>query len=170
MSNSWFKKQMGMYFAYHKNPYNCILHFVGVPLILLSVLVFLSKFSVLNINNLNISLGDFLFFSLLLLYLIFIPIMGFVSIVLYFPLYWFSQYIILGYLGNSLIIAIFCFVFGWALQFLGHVFEKRKPAFLDNALQVFMAPGFLVIELLVSAGFCRDLVIQLEQESETFKK
>ena len=47
-------------------------------------------------------------------------------------------------------------IVGWALQFIGHgVFEskniknnlERKPALLDNLLQVFSAPVFVLIEL-----------------------
>ena len=29
------------------------------------------------------------------------------------------------------------FVFGWALQFLGHVFEGKPPAFFSNPLMLF---------------------------------
>lgn len=36
----------------------------------------------------------------------------------------------------------------WTLQFIGHgVFERRKPALLDNVLQVFAAPIFVTLEV-----------------------
>lgn len=40
------------------------------------------------------------------------------------------------------------FVGGWIVQLLGHYFEGRRPALLDNLSQVFNAPLFLVCELL----------------------
>jgi len=170
MFNSWFNKQMGMYFAYHTNPYNCAFHFIGVPLIFLSVLIVLSSISIITIFDFNINIGNFLFFLLLLLYTFAIPFMGFVSIVVYFPLYLLSQNILIGSYGNMWLIALFCFVIGWVFQFIGHIIENRKPAFFDNLLQIFMAPGFLIIELLFSAGFCKGLALRIEKHSEQFKK
>jgi uncharacterized membrane protein YGL010W len=34
------------------------------------------------------------------------------------------------------------FVGGWILQLVGHVFEGRKPALVDNLFQIFVAPIF----------------------------
>ena len=42
------------------------------------------------------------------------------------------------------------FVGGWIIQFGGHIFEGRKPALFDNLLQIFMAPAFLIAEILFS--------------------
>ena len=38
----WFREQMAMYTAYHRNPMNCATHFVGVPLIVFALLVAMS--------------------------------------------------------------------------------------------------------------------------------
>ena len=40
------------------------------------------------------------------------------------------------------------FIAGWVLQFVGHVFEGRRPAFLDDLRQLLIAPLFVVQELL----------------------
>jgi uncharacterized membrane protein YGL010W len=45
------------------------------------------------------------------------------------------------------------FVGGWTLQFVGHVFEGRRPAFFDNVLQVFVAPIFLMAEVFFALGY-----------------
>jgi uncharacterized membrane protein YGL010W len=49
------------------------------------------------------------------------------------------------------------FVGGWIIQLLGHYFEGRRPALVDNILQVFNAPLFLAVELLFLLGFRKDL-------------
>jgi uncharacterized membrane protein YGL010W len=50
-----------------------------------------------------------------------------------------------------------CFIGGWLLQLLGHVFEGRRPAFTDNLWQVFVAPVFLMAEAGFALGLRREL-------------
>lgn len=54
-----------------------------------------------------------------------------------------------------LIMAAAVHVLCWVLQFIGHgVYEKRRPALLDNALQAFlMAPFFVTFEMLLPFGY-----------------
>ena len=169
MLSYWFKKQMGMYFAYHQNAYNCFFHFIGVPLILFSIILLLSTFHLLSYLALNITIGSLSFFSLLIFYLLAMPIMGISSIIIYLPLFWLAQNIILNFSDLVWLIALLSFVFGWIAQFIGHIYEQKRPAFFDNILQVFMAPGFLVIEILFSIGMCQNLKNDLEKYSENFK-
>ena len=47
---------------------------------------------------------------------------------------------------------------GWFLQFLGHaVFERRRPAFVDDLSQTMIGPMFVVAKMLVKLGLRRDL-------------
>src|SRR5690606_12986311 len=39
------------------------------------------------------------------------------------------------------------FVVGWIIQFIGHYFEGRKPAFLDDISGLIIGPLFVVVEL-----------------------
>ena len=51
-----------------------------------------------------------------------------------------------GYSSINVMVAIH--IFSWLAQFLSHgVFEKRKPALLDNVLLLFSAPVFVNIEI-----------------------
>merc|ERR1711953_497428 len=48
--------------------------------------------------------------------------------------------------------------FSWIAQFVGHgVFEGRKPALMDNLLQVFSAPLFVTLEVLFMLGYAPEL-------------
>ena len=55
------------------------------------------------------------------------------------------------------------FVGGWVLQFLGHHYEGKRPALLDNIFQAFIGPMFLVAETMVALGQRRDLAPLMDQ-------
>jgi uncharacterized membrane protein YGL010W len=54
------------------------------------------------------------------------------------------------------------FVGGWALQFLGHYFEGKKPAFLDDLRGLLDGPLFLVAEAAFAVGLSRELREEVE--------
>jgi uncharacterized membrane protein YGL010W len=68
-------------------------------------------------------------------------------------------------LGAPTALTVFAVAFagGWALQLLGHVFEGRKPALLDNFFQVLIAPIFLMAEVFFAFGYKRDVAERVEQ-------
>lgn len=49
------------------------------------------------------------------------------------------------------------FVGGWALQFLGHYFEGKKPAFMDDLKGLLDGPLFLLAEVMFAFGFSTEL-------------
>ena len=51
---------------------------------------------------------------------------------------------------------------GWAIQFLGHAWEGRKPAFIDDLIGLAMGPLFVVAELGFFLGLRRDLFSDVE--------
>ncbi|GMM57813.1 Mpo1 protein [Maudiozyma humilis] len=63
------------------------------------------------------------------------------------------------------------FTAAWIAQFIGHgVFEKRRPALLDNLVQsLVLAPYFIMFELLFQFGFYEDLHQQLRSDVRTYK-
>jgi uncharacterized membrane protein YGL010W len=54
--------------------------------------------------------------------------------------------------GGALSYAFFIFAVGWALQFLGHKYEGRKPAFFDDAMQLVIGPLFICAEAFFLLG------------------
>jgi len=44
-------------------------------------------------------------------------------------------------------IAVGLFVIGWIIQFIGHYYEKAKPAFVDDLSQFLIGPLFLMAEV-----------------------
>ena len=72
-------------------------------------------------------------------------------------------------LSGSLVNGIFAFTFitGWTLQLLGHRIEKRRPALVDNFMQVFSAPIFLVSELVFHFGLRHSLAKQVNEIAQS---
>ena len=54
------------------------------------------------------------------------------------------------------------FVVGWIIQFIGHYYEGRKPAFVDDLMGLVVGPLFVVAEL----GFLLGLRADVQQAVE----
>ena len=85
------------------------------------------------------------------------PPLGVATTVFYLPFLVVADWV--GGMDRSVgwtVFAIF-FVGGWAFQLVGHGFEGRKPALLDNLVQIFVAPVFLMSEIWFALGLRRHL-------------
>ena len=49
------------------------------------------------------------------------------------------------------------FVVGWAIQFVGHIYEGRKPAFVDDLIGLIIGPLFVVAEAVFALGLRPEL-------------
>ncbi|WP_350643809.1 Mpo1-like protein, partial [Psychrobacter sp. HY3-MNA-CIBAN-0198] len=58
--------------------------------------------------------------------------------------------------SHPFIIAISIFIIGWVIQFIGHKYEKAKPAFMDDLNQLLIGPFFLMAELYFILGLEKD--------------
>jgi uncharacterized membrane protein YGL010W len=47
------------------------------------------------------------------------------------------------------------FAVGWVIQFVGHYYEGRKPAFADDLVGLLVGPMFVTLELLAPLGLFR---------------
>ncbi len=160
-----FIEQAQLYAQYHEKELTRYTHLVGVPLIIFSSMVLLGFLHLIIPGKMNITLAS-LFTLLLLAY--------------YFRLNWrlalvaTPLFIILLGLAKlvssagptrfALWIFIISFVLGWTMQFLGHLYEKKWPAIVDNFCQAFIAPLFLIAELLFKAGYLSDLKAKIYPE------
>ena len=57
------------------------------------------------------------------------------------------------------------FIGGWAIQFVGHGFEGRKPAFVDDLMGLLIAPLFLVAETAFFLGLSTELREEIERRA-----
>lgn len=163
---NWFLDQLAMYAAYHTDRRNQITHYVGVPLIIFSIIIVLDQARFGE----SFSAAGLVLGVLLTSYLIAVPVVGLLSLFVCVLLY--AAAAVVAGLDPAVrwTFAAVCFVAGWAIQFLGHVFEGRRPAFTVNILQVFMAPAFLVAELLFALGMQQRLAEVLALRAKRFAK
>jgi uncharacterized membrane protein YGL010W len=54
---------------------------------------------------------------------------------------------------------------GWVFQFVGHYFEGRKPAFVDDLVGLLVGPMFVVGELLMGVGLLGSLRMAIERQA-----
>ncbi|TDQ39897.1 uncharacterized protein DUF962 [Thiopseudomonas denitrificans] len=64
-----------------------------------------------------------------------------------------------GWLGWGLAL----FVIGWVIQFIGHHYEGRKPAFLDDIMGLAIGPLFVAAELGFLLGWRKDLADRIDR-------
>jgi uncharacterized membrane protein YGL010W len=57
------------------------------------------------------------------------------------------------------------FFIGWVIQFIGHYFEGRKPAFVDDLVGLLVGPMFVVGEVLMWAGLLQRMRMDIERQA-----
>nr|WP_233252697.1 Mpo1-like protein [Limnohabitans sp. T6-20] len=57
------------------------------------------------------------------------------------------------------------FAIGWVFQFVGHYFEGRKPAFVDDLVGLLVGPMFVVGELLMGVGLLPKMRRDIERQA-----
>ncbi|WP_137886027.1 DUF962 domain-containing protein [Pseudomonas sp. 2FE] len=153
---------LGQYAAYHRDRRNIFSHFIGVPLIAFAVTALLSRpgLSALGLwwspaTLAALAAAGFYLrldrrFGLLMTALLGLSLWGGQVLAVQSTLVWLS-----GGLG--------LFVVGWIIQFIGHYYEGRKPAFVDDVMGLMVGPLFVVAELAFLLGL-RDEVRQAVEE------
>lgn len=159
---NWFFEQIAMYSAYHRNGKNQLTHHVGVPMIVFSIMVLASTVTLAQFEVGPLTLAAVLMGFLILLYIIAVPLVGVIAALIYGFLLIVAEHI--ASMGMTVALQTFVglFVLGWIIQFVGHIFEKRKPALFDNLLQIFMAPSFLIAEVLFMLGMESGLKAEID--------
>jgi uncharacterized membrane protein YGL010W len=156
--------QMAFYAAYHQDARNKATHFIGVPLIMLSLFIPLAWLSI-DIGGVTITAAMVLVAIVLAYYFVLDLPLGLAMLVVNALLLWAGDRI--AALGTAQGWAWFgvLFVGGWILQLVGHVFEGRKPALADNLFQIFVAPIFLAAEVFFALGYKPELKKRIEVSS-----
>ena len=154
-----------LYARYHRDRRNIATHFVGVPMIVFGVGVLLAR-PALAFEGLSISLAWCVFALVALWYVTRgEPALG-VAVSLGVGLL-----IALGHPPAAGSVASWLgwglgfFAVGWMIQFVGHYYEGRKPAFADDVVGLLVGPMFVVLELLALAGLFKALMARIESQA-----
>ncbi len=150
------------YARYHRDQRNISTHLVGVPMIVFGIGVLLARATVwpgdpglslawliwgvatlwyVSRGHLLIGLAVSLF-NAVLIGLAHLPAGGSIS-------HWLTWG--LGF-----------FVVGWIIQFVGHYYEGKKPAFVDDLTGLLVGPMFVTAEVLFALGLARPMLKEIE--------
>lgn len=152
---------LSQYAAYHRDPRNIASHFVGIPLIVVAVAVLLSR-PQWSLGGVWISPAVLLALASAWFYLRLELKLGVLMTVLMGLSVWaghaLAQQSTMVWLSSGLAM----FVIGWVIQFVGHHYEGRKPAFVDDISGLIVGPLFVVAELAFLLGLRQELRAQIE--------
>ncbi len=162
---AWFLEQMGMYAAYHRDRRNQATHHLGVPLIVFSLILALTQVPLTYLGSVQLTAATVALAVLFLGYVVAAPLVGIVTALFYSAVYGLAVQLADGSDSSLWFITGACFLGGWIVQFIGHAFEGRRPALTVNAVQIFMAPPFLIAEILFSLGAARALEEQIQMRA-----
>ena len=156
MANDLFRRQLASYAAVHRDARNKATHFIGIPIIVFAILLILTLWPA-HIFGREISMAAVVAIVAVLGWMTLDLGVGLVMAALML-MAWYAAEALMVALGTSSTVVAFAVLFigGWVLQFLGHHYEGKRPALLDNIFQAFIGPMFLVAETMVVMGLRRD--------------
>ncbi len=128
-------------------------HFVGIPLIVFSIMCLTARAG-MTIGSFEITLAMVLILASIVYHLSLDRIFGVIMLSNLMPwlIHWHIKlHSLIWDLWLSLSIGIF--VVGWAFQFVGHFYEKKKPAFMDDVIGLAIGPLFVLAEMVFMLGF-----------------
>ncbi len=132
------KAHFSDYAAFHGPPGNRACHYVGIPLIVLSLFALLSAVPLFTLGGYTVTLAEMLLLAATTYYLTLDPVLA----VLMFAISAASIAV-----GRRIPVAwaVGLFVVGWIFQFVGHyVYEKRAPAFYRNLAHLLVGPLWIL--------------------------
>lgn len=139
-------RHLAGYAAYHRDHRNVLTHMVGIPLIVFAVEVLASR-PVVAIGGAVITPAILLSVLSAIFYLRLDLRFGLVMTILLALGAWAGLVVATMGRGAYLSVGVGAFALGWAIQFLGHYYEGRKPAFLDDIRGLIIGPLFVVAEM-----------------------
>jgi len=149
-------EQLFTYKQQHTNKMNLLLHYIGIPTIIFSLLMLLNWISIDIATHWQISFSWILLLATLVYYFLLNLRLAIVATIVMIPFTFIA--ILIARPSPTLFsgtLFFILFIGGWALQFVGHYFEKQKPAFMINASQLLIGPLFVLMEALEALGLAK---------------
>jgi len=154
-------EQLSKYASYHRDDRNIATHVVGIPMIVLGVITLLSRPG-FPAAGLIVSPAVLAALAACAYYLALDLSLGAIMTVLMGLGVFFGAWGAGQSTAMWLTLGVGSFVVGWIIQFVGHYYEGRKPAFVDDIMGLAIGPLFVVAEALFMMGFFAPLKAQVE--------
>jgi uncharacterized membrane protein YGL010W len=153
------------YARYHRDQRNIASHFVGVPMIVFAIGVLLAKPG-FHFGGLALSPAWVAFAMAAAWYLtrgnltLGAAVSAGVGVLLLA-----AHHVADGSLSAWLGWGAGMFAVGWAIQFVGHWYEGRKPAFVDDISGLLVGPMFVTAEAMFMFGWNKPLQEEIERRA-----
>jgi len=151
-------EQLSTYKSVHLSKKNIMTHFVGVPAIIWALMVWLNLVElpyVFGQSGISATIAMPIFIGILIYYFMLHIKLAIGQVLFMFPTFYFAHYV--SQMENSGWIALIVFVIAWIFQFVGHHYEKAKPAFVDDLNQLLIGPFFMMAEVFFMLGKLKTL-------------
>lgn len=156
-------EHLTQYAAYHRDRRNIITHFIGIPLIVVAVAILLSRPS-LPLYGLWLSPAAVVAAIAAVFYVRLDLRLGITKCLLLALCLWIGMHCAQLPTGGWLFWGLGSFILGWIIQFAGHLFEGRKPAFIDDMMGLAIGPLFVVAEFAFLCGLRKELELAIEMQ------
>ena len=156
---------LSQYAMYHRDRRNIASHFVGVPMIVFAVGVLLAK-PAFMLAGWALTPAWIVFAGVAIWYLtrgnlqLGLAVTAAVGVLIAL-----AHRVGDSGTGAWLAWGIGFFVVGWAIQFVGHWYEGRKPAFVDDLIGLLVGPMFVTAEAMFSLGWGKELLAEIEKRA-----
>ncbi len=149
------------YALYHRDRRNIVTHFIGIPMIVFGVGVLLARAELAGLNL------AWIVWALTTLWYLTRgdAVLGLATSAVNGALIAAAVPLAAGGLAGWLAWGLGAFALGWAIQFIGHYYEGRKPAFVDDVVGLLVGPMFVVAEALFALGWGRALLADIEAQA-----
>ena len=156
-----FIEHLSTYAEYHRDTRNIMTHLVGVPVIVFAVIVLLSR-PMFDVAGFTANPAMVAYAASLVFYFRLNLVFGFMMAVLMGLGIVAAMNIALMSTALWLGTGIGMFVVGWIIQFVGHHYEGKKPAFVDDLVGLLIGPLFILAEVLFAVGLFKGLKAEIE--------
>ena len=162
------EQQMGFYAAYHQDARNKATHFVGVPMIIFGLFVALG-WARIEVGGVPLTAAMLLAAVVLAWYFVLDAPLALAMLAVNGVLLYLADLVSRQPVGTGLAWFLVFFGGGWVIQLIGHVYEGRKPALVDNLFQIFVAPIFLAAEAFFALGYKPALHAAVQQRARELR-
>lgn len=153
------------YATYHRDRRNIVSHFIGIPMIVCAIGALLSRPVLGDVAGIALTPALIGAVVVTLWYLSRHVVLGLATAIVFDGLFVLGAHLAATGLTDYLIWGPGLFVVGWVIQFIGHYFEGRKPAFVDDLIGLLVGPMFVVAEWLFAAGWNKPLLAEVERRA-----
>lgn len=157
---AYFRRQLADYVEYHRDPWNCAAHVVGIVLLFLAAILPLTMWPIPAFGG-HVTLAMLLAAPVLLYWLALDPALGLGILVGAAVLLSTAAAIVSGVSVLAVwILTVVLAMIGVTAQVVGHkVFEQRKPSMADHPAHFLLGPMFVMAKLFIALGFRHDLAV-----------